>query len=81
MGVTGITDGVAELRRIVGDIDDVRAAVILSLDPSVEEIEEAIAGRHVIADDAREKLDQISCDRIAESQAHGAIQTSGTVKD
>ena len=34
---------VTELRRIVGDIDDARAAVILSLDPTIEEIEEAIA--------------------------------------
>ena len=34
---------VAELRRIAGDIDDVTAANILSLEPTIEEVELAIA--------------------------------------
>jgi hypothetical protein len=37
------TSGVVELRRIVGDIDDTKAAMILSLNPTIEEIEEAVA--------------------------------------
>jgi hypothetical protein len=33
----------AELRRITGDIDDATAASILSLDPTLEDVEEAVA--------------------------------------
>jgi len=43
MGVMGSIDGAAELRRIIGDIDDTKAAFILSLDPTIEEIEVAVA--------------------------------------
>lgn len=32
----------SDLRRIVGDIDDMRLAAILALDPNREEIEEAV---------------------------------------
>jgi hypothetical protein len=37
------TSGVVELRRIVGQIDDIKAAIILSLNPTIEEVEEAVA--------------------------------------
>lgn len=33
----------AKLRRIVGDIDDTKAASILSLNPTIEEVEQAVA--------------------------------------
>jgi hypothetical protein len=38
-------DGISnvELRRVLGDIDDIRAAAILSLDPTLEDIEKALA--------------------------------------
>ena len=38
-----INVGVTQLRRILGDIDDLRAAAILSLNPTIEEIEQAAA--------------------------------------
>ncbi len=36
-------DLLAEIRRIAGDIDDVTAANILSLEPTLEEVEQAVA--------------------------------------
>ena len=38
MAIPGRADAV-ELRRILGGIDDIRVAAILSVDPTIEEIE------------------------------------------
>jgi len=43
MAEIGITNAVVELRRIAGDIDDEKAAIILSLNPTRDEIEAAVA--------------------------------------
>jgi len=37
------TVGLTELRNLLGSIDDLKAAAILSLNPTIEEIEEAAA--------------------------------------
>ncbi len=43
-GMAGqIIDTVAELRRITGDVDDVTAASILSLEPTIDDVEQAVA--------------------------------------
>lgn len=42
----------AELRHMLGDIDDMRLAAILSLDPTIEEIERALAWAEGTADAA-----------------------------
>ena len=41
--VTISTVGLTELRKLLGSIDDLKAAAILSLHPTIEEIEEAAA--------------------------------------
>ncbi len=42
--------GVSELRRLIGDMDDTKLSAILALEPTVADIEEAIAWTEGSAD-------------------------------
>jgi len=74
-------DAVSQLRRLVGDIDDAKVSAILALNPTIEDVEEAVIwieesgelrpdGEWKLSGKASEIFDILTSDLEDESSAH-----------
>ena len=81
MTTTWSEEAVSQLRRLVGDIDDAKVSAILALNPTLQEIEEAVIwieesgelrpdGEWRLSGKAGEIFDILTADLEDESRAH-----------